>query len=164
MVSAANAINFDKLSVEFTRDIARVAGVIAEPTSSQSNPLPDIPYSRIEYPQGGNTKKLPRRQLLHLGATALGILFIVVSSHTARSQTARSIRIIVPFPPGGAANLLARVLADQVGRAQATTVAVENRSGAGLVVGTDAAARAAPDGIRSCLIRKRRSLIRTSAR
>src|SRR5438132_308104 len=59
--------------------------------------------------------KLPRRQLLHLGAAALGILFIVVSSHTAASQTARSIRIIVPFPPGGAADLLTRVLADQLG-------------------------------------------------
>jgi len=93
--------------------------------------------------------KLPRRKFLHLavGAAALGsILSMGMFSHTAWSQTGRSIRIIVPFPPGGATDLLARVLADQVGRAQGLTVVVENRSGAGSVVGTDAAARAAPDG------------------
>jgi tripartite-type tricarboxylate transporter receptor subunit TctC len=54
--------------------------------------------------------------------------------------------MIVPFPPGGAADTVARVLADQISRAQGLTVLVENRAGAASVIGTEAVSRAAPDG------------------
>jgi tripartite-type tricarboxylate transporter receptor subunit TctC len=95
-----------------------------------------------------NAVKLPRRKFLHLaaGAAALCILPVSMFGHGAWSQAARTIRIIVPFPPGGPTDLLARLMAEHIGRAQGLTVVVENRTGAGSVVGTDAASRAAPDG------------------
>jgi tripartite-type tricarboxylate transporter receptor subunit TctC len=75
---------------------------------------------------------------------ALGILFVGAFVHPAWPQAAKSIRIIVPFPPGGPADFVARVLAEQMGRPQGLNVVVENRPGAGSVVGTDAASRAPP--------------------
>lgn len=56
-----------------------------------------------------------------------------------------ALRLIVPLPPGGAADILARTLAAQLSES-GTTVVVENRPGAGTAIGTDAVARAAPDG------------------
>src|SRR5436189_5778352 len=54
--------------------------------------------------------------------------------------------LIVPCGPGGATNILARLFWDQIGRPQGATVVIDNRPGAGEVIGTEAAARAAPDG------------------
>jgi tripartite-type tricarboxylate transporter receptor subunit TctC len=59
---------------------------------------------------------------------------------------ARSIRMISPFPPGGAADLLARAVAEELTPVLRQTVVVENRTGAGGSVGTEATVRAAPDG------------------
>jgi tripartite-type tricarboxylate transporter receptor subunit TctC len=58
----------------------------------------------------------------------------------------RSIRMISPFPPGGAADLLARALAEELTPALRQSVVVENRTGAGGAVGTEAAVRSPPDG------------------
>jgi tripartite-type tricarboxylate transporter receptor subunit TctC len=52
----------------------------------------------------------------------------------------------VPYQPGGANDVLARLLGEQIGRAQGQTVLIENRPGAGTVIGTEAVSRAAPDG------------------
>jgi tripartite-type tricarboxylate transporter receptor subunit TctC len=49
-------------------------------------------------------------------------------------------------PPGGAADIVARLLGEQIERARRLAVVLENRPGAGTVIGTEAAARAAPDG------------------
>src|SRR6266849_969625 len=59
---------------------------------------------------------------------------------------ARTIRFVVPFPGGGGADLLTRVLAEQIGRMQGVTTVIENRPGAASVIGTEAVSRAAPDG------------------
>ncbi len=59
---------------------------------------------------------------------------------------ARTVRIISPFPPGGAADLLARVLAEELTAPLRQSVVVENRTGAGGSVGTEAAVRSTPDG------------------
>ena len=59
---------------------------------------------------------------------------------------ARSIRMISPFPPGGAADLLARILAEELTPILRQAVVVENRTGAGGSVGTEATVRSAPDG------------------
>jgi tripartite-type tricarboxylate transporter receptor subunit TctC len=58
----------------------------------------------------------------------------------------RPLRIIVPFPPGGAVDLTARVIGQAMGEALGATVVVENRPGANGIIGAEAVARAAPDG------------------
>lgn len=58
----------------------------------------------------------------------------------------RPVRVIVPFPPAGAADVITRLLADPLSRELGQPVVAENRSGAGGRVGTEAAVRAAADG------------------
>ena len=86
------------------------------------------------------------RQFLCLALVvgAFSVLSAGLFDHSAWPQMARTIRIIVPFPPGGAADLLVRLLAEQIDRAQIASAIVDNRPGAD--AGTDAAARAAPTG------------------
>ena len=76
---------------------------------------------------------------------AVGIAFNGVVP-TDRAHAARTIKLVVPFPPGGGADTLSRLVAESVGRAHALTVIVENRPGAGTAIATEAVARAAPDG------------------
>jgi tripartite-type tricarboxylate transporter receptor subunit TctC len=75
---------------------------------------------------------------------AAGALALSVSS--ASAQSGRQVRFIVPFPAGGGADLLIRVLAEHIGKAQGVATVVENRPGAASVIGTEAASRAPPDG------------------
>jgi len=98
--------------------------------------------------QGANVMKLPRRKFLHLaaGAAALACSVTPALLSSAWSQTARTVKIIVPLAPGGAASVLARLLADQIGAMPGVTAVVENRPGGGTAVGTVAVARSAPDG------------------
>jgi tripartite-type tricarboxylate transporter receptor subunit TctC len=95
--------------------------------------------------------KLPRRRFPHLAAGAaillvISAIVIALSGQGALSQPTRTIKVIVPFPPGGTADLVARVLGEQIGHTQGVTVVIENRPGAASAIGTEAAARAAPDG------------------
>jgi tripartite-type tricarboxylate transporter receptor subunit TctC len=78
--------------------------------------------------------------LLGIAGAALSLI-----SSPAVAQP-RTIRVLVPFPPGGSADILARLLGDQVGKAQGVTILTENRPGAGATIAYEAAARAAPDG------------------
>src|SRR5438132_10762128 len=58
----------------------------------------------------------------------------------------RPVRLIVGFPPGGAADILGRIAAQQLSGALAQQVVVDNRGGAGGLIATEIAARANPDG------------------
>ena len=80
----------------------------------------------------------------YLAALVVGALAALSSQ--APAQTSRTIKIIVPSTAGGGADVLARMLADQIGRTQGQTTVVENRPGAGNTIGTEAVARSAPDG------------------
>lgn len=64
----------------------------------------------------------------------------------AQDLPQRGARIIVPFPPGGASDIVARMLAAHLQAALGRPFAVENRAGAGGAIGMDALAKAAPDG------------------
>ena len=55
----------------------------------------------------------------------------------APAQTASPLKIVVPLAAGGGADILARILAEEIGHAQHVSVVVENRPGAGTVIGTE---------------------------
>ena len=78
--------------------------------------------------------------------TLLAAAGILAGPAWAQTFPERPIRIIVPQPPGGGFDLVARVVADRLPALLGQPVFVENRPGAGTVVGTDVAAKAAPDG------------------
>jgi tripartite-type tricarboxylate transporter receptor subunit TctC len=79
-------------------------------------------------------------------AAGCAIVLLALSGNAAGSQATRTIKIIVSSTPGGGSDILGRLLAEQIARAQGPTIVIENRPGAGTVIGTDAASRAAPDG------------------
>jgi tripartite-type tricarboxylate transporter receptor subunit TctC len=81
-------------------------------------------------------------KLIALAAT-LAAAWPVANAH---AQSSRQVRIIVPFPAGGGADLLTRVLAEKWTQANGVSTLVENRPGAASVIGTEATSRAAPDG------------------
>jgi tripartite-type tricarboxylate transporter receptor subunit TctC len=79
----------------------------------------------------------------------LALLSILVFAYPAAAQSdypSRAVRILVPSSPGGGTDILARVLADHLSRSMGGQFFVENRPGAGQMIGIEAVARAAPDG------------------
>ena len=75
--------------------------------------------------------KLPPREFLPLTGVPTALMFVfalVLSGHGAWSQ-ARTIKIVNPYPPGGTADIVARLLSEQIGRTQGVTMLVENRPG-----------------------------------
>src|SRR5215470_15732155 len=89
--------------------------------------------------------KVPRRKFLHLVA---GVAALGAASRRARAQTypSRPITLIVPYPAGGGADAMGRIIAQKLSPALGQQVTIENRPGAGSVIGTRAAAKATPDG------------------
>jgi tripartite-type tricarboxylate transporter receptor subunit TctC len=89
--------------------------------------------------------KLPRRQFLHLAAGAAALPAV---SRIARAQTypTRPVRIIVGFPAGQATDSVARIMGQSLSQRLGQQFVVENRTGAGGNIGTEAVVKAAPDG------------------
>jgi tripartite-type tricarboxylate transporter receptor subunit TctC len=88
--------------------------------------------------------RLPRRALA--AALSAGMLSPRLTSAQEPDWPRRPVRLICGFPPGGLTDIIARFTAQALGAAWGQTVVVENRSGAGGTIATDAVARAAPDG------------------
>ena len=95
--------------------------------------------------------KLPRRTFLHLatGAVALSAL-----SRIARAQAypTRPVRIIVPFAPGGATDIIARLMGQWLSERVGQQFVIENRPGAGSNIGTEVVVNAPPDGYTLLLV------------
>ncbi len=78
--------------------------------------------------------------------TLAGACFALAQPARAQDYPNRPVRIIVPFAPGGSADVFGRYLAQRLQEAFGQNVIIDNRPGAGSVIGTDAAAKSTPDG------------------
>jgi tripartite-type tricarboxylate transporter receptor subunit TctC len=76
----------------------------------------------------------------------LSILLLVAGCAQAQTFPSKPVRWIVPFPPGGATDIIARIVAAKMSEAWKEPVVVENRAGAAGAIGSEVVARAAPDG------------------
>jgi tripartite-type tricarboxylate transporter receptor subunit TctC len=89
--------------------------------------------------------KIPRRKFLHLAAGAAAVS-AVTRLAWARSYPTRPVTIIVPFAPGGGADVSARVVGEHMSRTLGQRFIIENFPGAGVTTGSTRAMRATPDG------------------
>jgi tripartite-type tricarboxylate transporter receptor subunit TctC len=94
------------------------------------------------------TTSLSRRTLLALvcATTIGGFLGPQDSAHAQPTYPTKPVRLIVPFPPGGGTDILARVIGNKLTEALGQPVVVENKPGAGGNIGVDLVAKSAPDG------------------
>lgn len=77
---------------------------------------------------------------------SLGLLALVAGSAVAQTYPVRPIRLVVPFAPGGTADINSRAVAAQVERALGGNIVIDNRDGANGIIGTQIVVHAAPDG------------------
>src|SRR6476660_6191872 len=89
--------------------------------------------------------KLPRRTFLHLATGAAALLFL---PHIAAAQASptRPVRLIVGFPPGGVADVFARLIGQWLSERLGQPLIIENRPGAGGNLAAEAVVKATPDG------------------
>ena len=88
-----------------------------------------------------------RRDFIRLLALGIGLASAVATAPLlAQSYPTRSVRIVVPFAAGGPADVYARFMAQRLQDALGQSFVVDNRPGAGSVIGTDTVAKSAPDG------------------
>jgi tripartite-type tricarboxylate transporter receptor subunit TctC len=89
------------------------------------------------------------RRLLGPGRTTAAFLIVapaLLSPALAQDYPTRSVRIVVPFPPGGTADAMPRIIGDWLARKWGQAVVIENKAGAGGNVGAEVVANAEPDG------------------
>jgi tripartite-type tricarboxylate transporter receptor subunit TctC len=95
------------------------------------------------------------RRLIHFACRALLVLLLGGTAASAQTAPApvdpdnypnRTIRYVVPYPPGGFNDTLARIVSQKLSEAWGVPVVVENRPGGGTLIGTEGVAKAAPDG------------------
>jgi tripartite-type tricarboxylate transporter receptor subunit TctC len=71
---------------------------------------------------------------------------LAVAAQAGAQYPVKPVRLLVPFPPGGGTDTMARVLAPKLGEGLGQQVVIDNRGGAGATIGTEMAAKAPPDG------------------
>ena len=81
-----------------------------------------------------------------LTAIATALLTLTATAHAADQYPSKVIRMIVPLAPGGTGDTLARTVGDEMSKTLGTNIVVDNRPGAGGLIGTQTVAGAAPDG------------------
>ena len=70
----------------------------------------------------------------------------MLSAHAQPNYPVKTVRVIVPYPPGGGNDIIARAVADDLTRRTGQTFFIDNRAGASTIIGSEIAAKAAPDG------------------
>lgn len=83
---------------------------------------------------------------VHLSSTLIALCFAVAQAAFGQSYPTRPIKLVVPFPPGGGSDPVARIVGEKVGEALGQPVVIENRPGANGTVGNALVAKAEPDG------------------
>src|SRR5262245_18759492 len=82
----------------------------------------------------------------HFVHAVMCVLALVTGLAQAQQYPARAVRIVVPSAPGGGADITARIIAPKLSEQLGQQVVIENRAGAGTMIGSEVVARAAPDG------------------
>jgi len=86
------------------------------------------------------------KRIQFIQACAAALCLAASSASLAQGYPTKPIRLIVPFPAGGATDLFARTLSQKMGEKLGTTLVIDNKPGAGGAIGSDMAAKAPPDG------------------
>ena len=81
-----------------------------------------------------------------IGAAACATILLHAAGALAQAWPAKPIRLMVPFPPGGSTDIVARIVAQKLSERLGQSFVIENRGGAGGTLGTATVAKAAPDG------------------
>jgi len=87
-----------------------------------------------------------RRRFIRRVAAAAALGALAVSQALAQGYPTKPVKMIVPFPPGGPTDVQARIVAQKLGESLGQPVVIDNRGGAGGMLGSDIAAKSAPDG------------------
>jgi tripartite-type tricarboxylate transporter receptor subunit TctC len=87
-----------------------------------------------------------QRGVARAALAVLALVALTPALHAQDSFPSKPVHLLVPFPPGGAVDIVARTLADELGRRWPTNIIIDNRPGAGGTIAADAAAKAPPDG------------------
>jgi tripartite-type tricarboxylate transporter receptor subunit TctC len=77
---------------------------------------------------------------------ALSCMSLVPATRAQDTFPSKPVHLLIPFPPGGAVDIVGRTLADELGKRWPTNIIIENRPGAGGTIAADAAAKSPPDG------------------
>ena len=90
--------------------------------------------------------KLLHRLFLYIGAGVVALSTVPLQASEAKTYPDKLVRIVVPYPSGGPADIITRILSEKLAAIWGKPVVVENRSGAGGEIGSEVVARALPDG------------------
>ena len=87
-----------------------------------------------------------RTLFMRMAVAALGMLAVLTAARAEDSYPSRPITLVVPVPPGGAADFIARMVGGKLSEALGQPVVISNRAGASGIIASDSVAKAAPDG------------------